>query len=145
MALFRRVRIKTEVKMLATEPRNRPSSAAHVDDDDPFSDPELLRMLQAEKDLENELLAEMRLEFEWEAQLGGADIEELQEYEYEYEETWDPDLLSEAAVDQELYEREVHNERLSDTDNSDEEDEEDWFEDYSEDSEEDIDMDYRFS
>jgi len=149
MALFRRVRIKTEVKVLAAESRNRPSSAAHIDDDDPFSDPELLRMLQGEKELENELLAESektQLEIEWEAR--------VREGIEEFEERWDFDLLlenavdlaSEAAVDQELYEREMRDERPSDSDNSDNSDEEDYSDEYDSDrSEEDIDMDYRFS
>ena len=120
MALFRRVRIKTEIKVLAVEPRNEPS-ATHVDDDDPDDDldsdpdddPELLRMLEAEE------------ESDWIA------YSELQD-----------ELYNEAAVEDELNYRMMLDELPSD---SDEENSESHDSDDSDDIEEDIDMDYRFS
>ena len=150
VALFRRVRIKTEIKVLAAEPRNRPS-ATHVDGDDPYLDPELLRMLKAEKALENELLAESQKtpeQREWEAEMkiemekyNWFEDPEAVEGEYEWDAWGDlqEELANEAAVDQELHEKEMLDELPSDSDyeNSEEFD--------SDDSEEDIDMDYRFS
>ena len=147
VALFRRVRIKTEIKVLAAEPRNRPS-ATHGYEDDPYLDPWLLRMLKAEKALENELLAESQKtqeQREWEAEME-IEIEKYKRVEdLEAEPEWNvwddlqEELANEAAVDQELYEMEMIDELPpeSDDENSEEFD--------SDDSEEDIDMDYRFS
>jgi hypothetical protein len=148
MALFRRVRIKTEIKVLAPQPRNKPS-AAHVDNDDPYHDPELLRMLEAEKMLENELLLELQrtqdqreywaeIEMEIEAD---AKIEAYLERESDAYFELQSDLYNEAAVEEQLNERMRLDELPSD---SDEENSESHDSDDSDDIE-DIDMDYRFS
>jgi hypothetical protein len=140
IALYRRVRIKTEIKVPAVEPRNKPS-ATHVDNDDPYSDPGLLHMLEAEKTLENELLLEFQKtqeqrerednERRLETELASyAESEFLRDYEIE------------VAVEEELNERMMLEELPSDIDK---EKSESHHSDDSDDIEEDIDMDYRFS
>jgi hypothetical protein len=143
MALFRRVRIKTEIKVPAIRPLRRKTPTTYIDNDDPYSDPELSRMLEAERMLEDEILYEgqktqeqIRLEAEMEAEMEREFEAELIEYAYFELEN---ELQNEAAVEAELNERMRLDELPSDSDeeNSDEYD--------SDNTEEDIDMDYRFS
>jgi hypothetical protein len=68
IALFRRVRIRTEIEGLSAEGRNNPSTS-YNNSDDPYSDPGLLDMLDAERNLENELLSELQDELEREAEV----------------------------------------------------------------------------
>jgi hypothetical protein len=156
MALFRRVRIKTEIKVLAIEPQNKPSlgSTTHINSDDPYSDPELLRTLEIEAEHENELLLELRTEeqrkldaemqFDREAEM----VEDERLYEAELEDAYyrlQEELENEAAVDREIHERMMLDELPSDSDEENTEDSESYDSDNSNDVDDEIDMDYRFS